>query len=144
MRVVLDTNVVVSSTLSRNSAPAQLLDRLQQRQFELVASPALLSEYERVLRYPHIQALNGFDESLIAAQMKTLRKLAILVNPDMSIDVVIDDPDDNRILECAVAGAVQLIVSGDRHLRRLGSFDGIPILVPAAFLAVLVAEQDYA
>ncbi len=142
MRAVLDTNVVVSSTLSRTSPPAQILDRLQRRQFELVVSPALFAEYERVLRYPHIRARNGFDDSLIAAQLKTLRKLSSPVEPDFSIDVVKDDPDDNRVLECAMAGAVGVIVSGDKHLRRLVVFEGIPILMPAAFLAVLNADDD--
>jgi predicted nucleic acid-binding protein len=53
---------------------------------------------------------------------------ANVVEPDFKLDAVPDDPDDNRVLECAVAGKADFIVSGDRHLLRIGSYEGIAIV----------------
>jgi predicted nucleic acid-binding protein len=55
----------------------------------------------------------------------------------MTLDVIREDPADNRILECAVEGRANLIVSGDRHLRRLTIYQGIPIVRPVDFLRTL-------
>jgi predicted nucleic acid-binding protein len=60
-----------------------------------------------------------------------------VVVPRIALDVIHDDPDDNRILECAVAGHADVIVSGDRHLLRLKSYEGIPIVRPVDFLRAL-------
>ena len=57
-----------------------------------------------------------------------LSGIAHVIEPLVRLDVVADDPDDNRVLECAVAGRADCIVSGDRHLLRLGAFEGTPIL----------------
>jgi len=51
-----------------------------------------------------------------------------------SLAIIKDDPDDDRVLECAVAGHADYIVSGDRHLLKLGSYDSIPILTVRQFL----------
>ena len=66
-----------------------------------------------------------------------LAKLGNLVTPKKAIDAIKEDPDDNRILECAVAGNAGLIVSGDRHLTRLESFRGIGIVRPVNLLRTL-------
>jgi predicted nucleic acid-binding protein len=55
----------------------------------------------------------------------------------MTIEVIHDDPPDNRILECAIAGQADLIVSGDRHLLKLKSYQGIPIVRPVDFRRTL-------
>ncbi|MGH9350638.1 MAG: putative toxin-antitoxin system toxin component, PIN family, partial [Terriglobia bacterium] len=56
------------------------------------------------------------------------------VRPDLDLDVVKDDPDDNRVLECAWAGRADYVVSGDRHLLGLASYEGIPIITVRRFL----------
>ena len=60
-----------------------------------------------------------------------------MIVPRFVLDVIQDDPDDNRILECAVEGKADVIVSGDRTLLRLKSYDGIPIVRPIDFLRTL-------
>lgn len=64
----------------------------------------------------------------------SLLDLGLLVAPDFVLDVVKDDPDDNRVLECAVAGKADYIVSGDRHLLKLKAHAGIPIPTARQFL----------
>jgi uncharacterized protein len=61
----------------------------------------------------------GWEEHIRIRHLKTLTKVAEIVNPKLTLDVIREDPPDNRILECAVERRAHPIVSGDRHLRRL-------------------------
>jgi uncharacterized protein len=61
------------------------------------------------------------------------------VIPDIALEVVRDDPDDNRVLECAVTGRADYVVSGDRHLLRIGAYEGIPILTVRQFMDAVEA-----
>ena len=72
--------------------------------------------------------------------MRRLKQIAAIVEiiiPQITLEVIKEDPPDNRILECAVAGQADLIVSGNRHLLRLKSYEGIPIVRPIDFLRTL-------
>ena len=60
-----------------------------------------------------------------------------IVEPSVKIDIIKDDPDDNKILECAIAGNVDCIVSNDKHLLKLKEFKGIKILTPKEFLSLM-------
>jgi predicted nucleic acid-binding protein len=73
----------------------------------------------------------------IIAHLKEITRVAKIVEAKLTLDVVAADPDDNRILECALAGSANLVVSGDRHLTRLKVFRGIAIMRPADFLRML-------
>ena len=130
-RVVLDTNVVVSSYWG--GKPKRIIELWMEGRFKLVVSPAILQEYQEVLERFSIQ-----DEDLEAFfALLTAPRLAIVVRPDRHYDVIPEDPSDNIFLDCAVAGGADHIVSGDTHLLKLGTFTGIPILNPAAFLRKL-------
>jgi putative PIN family toxin of toxin-antitoxin system len=69
-----------------------------------------------------------------AAIRVNLESVTLLVDPAVSLDLIQDDPDDNRVLECAAEGNADMIVSGDRHLLRLERFGEIPILRVREFL----------
>lgn len=94
--------------------------------------PAILREIAHVLR-----DVLHWQEADIVAQLKLVAKVAEIVSPAIRLQVVAEDPTDDRILECAVAGRADLIVSGDRHLRKLKSFRGIGIVRPGDFLLTL-------
>ena len=94
-----------------------------ERRYRLLISPAIVNEVGRVLRETF-----GLDERVRLHRLKALVKTAEIINPEMTLDAVREDPPDNRILECAVEGRAHLIVSGDRHLRRLKIYQGIPIV----------------
>lgn len=96
--------------------------------FTLVISPLLLDELEDKLRVKF--GVTGEDTATICAK---LEGVADVVAPDFVLDVVKDDPDDNRVLECAVAGKADYIVSGDRHLLKLRAHADIPILTARQF-----------
>jgi len=131
-RAVLDTNVIVSG-LGWSGAPAAILDAVSDDRLVLVTSAPLLAELRRVLEYPKLaKVIQGGAQlaDLVAAS-------GVVVVPDRVLTVVSDD-DDNRVLEAAIEGTADYIVSGDADLLDLGSFQGIPIITPGEFAATVL------
>lgn len=137
MKTVIDTNVLISALISTNKIPAQIIRAWRAREIDLLFSQAILSEYERVLYYPHVQRYSKMTVAEIDETLLNIQLYGLFVHaPDLN-HLVSADPDDDKFLACAVAGEADVIVSGDSHLLTLGSYDGIPILTPAAFLTLL-------
>ena len=103
----------------------------------MAVSKPLLSEYQRVLLYQRLVARHGMVVSDVADLIESIGHLALLVIPQETIQAIREDPDDNVVLECAVAGGADYVVTGDVHLLKLRQFRGIEILSPASFLMVL-------
>ena len=129
MRIVLDTNVLVSAALKRNSMPA-LAAHLVERSGGLLKSHATEHQLFEVIARPYLAPL--IDE---AAQgwMKSMMSAAELVAISERI-ATCRDPTDDKFLELAVNGQADLIVTGDRDLLALDPFRGIPIVTPAVFV----------
>jgi putative PIN family toxin of toxin-antitoxin system len=133
-RVVLDTNIIVSG-LGWSGAPATILDAVTDDRLVLVTSAPLLAELRRVLEYPRLaKVIQGGAQlaDLVAAS-------GVVVAPSRVLTVVRDD-DDNRVLEAAIEGTADYIVSGDADLLDLGSFQGIPIITPGTFVAAVLGR----
>lgn len=113
-------------------APFELWRSAISRKYRLLVSRAIIAELAAVLR-----ADLAWPENDIVAQLKLIVRVASIVQPTFTLEVVARDPDDDRILECAVEGRADLIVSGDRHLTELRAFQGIAIVRPADFLRML-------
>jgi uncharacterized protein len=143
-RVVFDTNIIVSSALSRLGAPARIVDAWEIGRFGLVLSPALLAEYERALNYEGVQRRHRKSRLAVPELVDTFRRGADLVEPEDVPHVIAADPKDGMVLACAKAGATDFIVSGDPHVLDLGECQGIRIVTPAAFSALLDAEPPHA
>jgi uncharacterized protein len=141
MRVVLDANVFISALLSPAGTPAQILSCWEAQRFELIISTVILDELDRVLHYPKLQASYHLPEDGIQLFLRLLRAQATLISPVGMLSVIEQDPTDNRYLECAIDGDAQIIVSGDRHLLQLKEYQGIQILAPAGFIALLKLEE---
>ena len=128
MRFVIDTNLLVSAIIS-TGLPRQLLDAARAGEFELCTSEILLAELLDVLgrgKFAVRLAQAGLSPKTL---VDDLRGLAIVVTPAKVPRVVPTDPDDDHVLAAALAGAVDLIASGDRRdLLPLGSYAGIPIV----------------
>lgn len=129
VRVVLDTNVLVSA-LGWGGKPERCLRRGLRREVELLGSPDTLSELARVLGYPKFD----FTEREKAVFLSALLARTTIVRPEVDVEEIDADPDDDVFLECAVAGGADAIVSGDDDLLELGEYEGIPILTPDEFL----------
>lgn len=136
MRVVLDTNVLVSALAFPGSKPDRILERVRRRETALFVSSFIRGELERVLagKFRHTPAE-------VRQRVAAIRRVATLVEPGERIHLVEAMDDDNRILECAVAARADCLVTGDRqHLLPLRSVRGIPIVTPAAFIELFDAE----
>lgn len=130
LKVVFDTNVCVS-TYAFGGLPAALMRAAITGDVELVTSPALLAELARVLA----DKLD-FDHEHVDDVIRQIVRVAAVVRPQMRLAVIADEPD-NRVLECAVEGGADIIVSGDRHLLELRAYDGVRIASVAATAAEL-------
>jgi putative PIN family toxin of toxin-antitoxin system len=133
VRAVFDTNVYISAFIYPAGLPFRIWRQAVEGRFVLLVSPAIMRETAKVLRRFQWQ------EDEIVRYLKLVAKVAEIVVPTIAVDAVFEDETDNRILECAVAGHAGLVVSGDRHLLRLKSFEGIGIVRPVDFRRVLQA-----
>lgn len=106
------------------------------RQYTLPISPPIFREVGEVLRNKA-----QWPEGEIVSHLKLLAKVGEIVCPTETFKAIIEDDDDNRILECAVAGSADLIVSSDHHLRRLKTFRGVGIVHPVDFCRTLGGKQ---
>lgn len=132
LKAVLDTNVYISAFNSTRGVPFDLWSRAVRREYTLLVSPAIIRELAEVLREDF-----GWPEPDIVAQLKFIVRVAKIVEPRLVLSVVAADPDDNRIVECAIAGNADLIVSSDHHLTKLKEFRGIGIVRPIDFRRTL-------
>jgi len=132
LRLVLDTNVIVSALISPGGPPFEVYSRSLEPDIVLLTSAPLIEELQGVLRekfaWSSLRIEVAIVELLLAAEV---------VDPRESVQDVQDDPDDDRVLETALAGAAQLIVSGDRHLLHFDEWRGIPILRPREALDII-------
>jgi len=130
VRLVLDTNAALSGLLWDGN-PGKLIDAAQAGSLILCASASLLAELQGVLGREkfakHLQV-----RGLTATQIfEGYAALITVVVPAIIPAAIIDDPDDDAVLACAVAAKADLVVSGDPHLVKLVQYEGIPIVAPA-------------
>ena len=132
MRIVFDTNVIVSGLNFRGSE--RLLLRLtNEDRFELFLSEFILSEASSVLRRKF-----DWSEARITLELTVLRDTATILSPPQVVSAIAGDHADNRVLECAVFASADYLVTGDRkHLLPLETFEGVRILRAPDFLKIL-------
>jgi putative PIN family toxin of toxin-antitoxin system len=137
MRVVLDTNVLISAVIS-TGVPHDIVVAGYEGEFQLIVSEATVTEFRETLqKYPD---RFGLTDEEIRTEVETLQYFAEFVDPDEEVNAVEDDPDDDKFLEAAVAGNAQYLVSGDQHLLTLDSFRDIEIITPRTFYERLESE----
>lgn len=135
LRVVIDTNVIVSGILSRKGAPTELLNAWRERRFLLLSSSAIVAEVRAVMQYPHIRDKYHLSDEEIEQTMTLLEHDALLVAGDADVAGSVPvDPKDEMFLACALDGQADVIVSGDHHLLDLGVFRDIPIVTARQLL----------
>ena len=131
IRAVLDTNTIVSG-VGWGGPPGAVLDAALAGHFEIVTSPTLLDELRRVLNYPKLQEVVGDADELV----KFLALATVLVTPTETVTIS-RDPDDDRLIEAALAANADVIVTGDQDLLTLGSIGQIQVLTPREFVESL-------
>ena len=141
MLVVLDTNVIISALLAAEGKPAELMERWENGEFDVAVSGVLLDELGRALKYPKVAKRLSYSSQAVQSFLNAYLTAVILIHPDVRLNVIDADPDDNRVLECAVTAGAAVLITGDGHLLALKSYEGIEILTPAEFSAYLDATR---
>lgn len=139
-RVVIDTNVIVSAVLNPKGKPAAILDAIVDGELLLILSDAILEEVRHVFTYSKIENLlqkNGITQRETNTLIDTLGDMALFVPGNLELNIVEDDPADNKFVACAIEGNADFLISGDHHLTELGTYEGIQILTPDEFLSQL-------
>ncbi|MDP3724683.1 MAG: putative toxin-antitoxin system toxin component, PIN family [bacterium] len=124
MRIVLDTNIFIAAAL-RGGFSEAVLEMVVDGQVVLVSSEEILDELQEKLSRKF-----SWEEEDIDIFVRRMREISIMVLPKGEMDVITRDPDDNKILACAVAGEANLIVTADKDLLKLKRFRRIGITHP--------------
>ena len=141
LKAVIDVNLFVSGMISKKGNPAKLLQLWRGRAFLVVISEQMIEELERVLRYPRVRTKYNLKDEDIGLAVGAIKKFAIVLPDLIKLNVIKEDPDDNKVLACALAAQADYIVSGDNHLLDLGVFENIPIVTVKGFIANFTASE---
>lgn len=133
LRVVIDTNVIISA-LNFGGNPKAVLELARKRHIRNTTSPFIINEIERVLTQKF-----GWQMEVTREVINDIQGFSHVVNPPETLAVIKNLPD-NRILECAVAGEADYLISGDHHLTDLKTFGTIDIVTPTEFLAIFYRD----
>jgi uncharacterized protein len=131
-RIVLDTNVLISAILF-GGLPREVLELVISGEIDCSLSLSILDELRDVLRRPKF----GFSVEQSLQVLEELHAVCDVTYPVERIHLLDSDPDDNMILECAIASKAQFIVSGDRHLLDLTQYRGVLIVKPSEYLKMI-------
>jgi len=142
LRIVLDTNLIVSALITPGGVPSQLIDLWISGAFDLMVSHATLDELNEVMARKRFASIRRTRAKLIDNFLEQVSNHPRLVKEIPAIPIYERDPKDTKILALAMAGKADAIVSGDKDLLVLGSYEGIPILSARAFLEMLNGTAD--
>jgi putative PIN family toxin of toxin-antitoxin system len=137
LKAVLDTNLFISALLTAKGNPAKILNRWKAGSFDLVISLPILRETKRVILYPKIRKRLNWTDGEINEFLLGLAQFSFMVSGESKVDVIKDDPTDNKYLTCALEGNADYIVTGDQHLLKVGEYKGTKTISPEEFLDIL-------
>jgi uncharacterized protein len=134
VRLVIDTNILISALLTGSSLPAHLIALWREGRFDLLTSADQLDELTRVTRYPRIR--ERLAPQLAGRLINELRDIAVVVK-NLPVVTVSPDPYDNYLLATAAAGSADFLVTGDkRDLLALKLYEGTRIITVREFLTL--------
>ena len=138
MRVVIDTNLLVTYLISHRDPMATIIDdHLAQGDFAMLSSPELLAELDRALSYPRLQKF--YDKDTRLRFVALIAQLAEMQNLPDEIPAISRDPDDDKFIACAIAGRADFLVSGDQDLLTLERVGDVRIITARELLEILTA-----
>ena len=131
MVVTFDTNVLASSTLWDGSVAQKLLFDLIRASRTIYSSLEILAEYQKILKRDF-----EYSDVEIAHIMEKVLAFVTIVTPTENVDVVKEDPDDNKIIACALESKSEFIITYDKHLLKLKEYQRIRIIKPEEARAI--------
>ncbi len=136
MKIIADTNVLVSGTFWKGDSD-KIIDLIDKGEIELVISEELIEEYNDVINRDEVMDKIEKKNLILNESAQRIIKHATIIKPKQKLDIIKEDPDDNIILECAIEGNVDYIISKDKHLLKLKEFREIKIIKPEEFLRII-------
>ena len=124
-KIVFDTNVLISATLWDNSVAQKFLFRCIKENVQIFSSQEIIEEYKKILKRDF-----DYKEQEVGEIPEKVIQFLTLTTPSRKVDVVKEDVDDNKIIECALESNSEYIISYDKHLLKLKEFQGIKITQP--------------
>ncbi len=135
IKVVLDTNILVSSLLKSGGVPDLLVSLILEKRALLCLTDSIVSEYEEVLSRDKFKEL---DPQKVAELIARLKSSALWVEPKVQLNAARHDPEDNKFLECALEAQADFLITGNTRHFPPKRFKKTLIVSPAEFLAVVV------
>ena len=135
-RAIVDTNIFLRALIKPQGTVAPIVVRIEDGKFVLVYSLQLLDELIEKLKLPRIQRKYELDEAEIEKLLTLIVRLGEQVEPNRRVTVC-RDPDDNHVIEAALAGNAEFVVTGDEDLLVLNQFETVRFITPREFLAIL-------
>lgn len=142
MRLVIDTNTLISAAISPRGKTSRLLQYLKARRFTLLYSNATWEELIEILHRPHLRRKYDLTDYYLHFFLQAIRQGGEEVTPTDSIKIC-RDADDDKFLEVAVSGMADYLISNDGDLLSLSPYAGIPIISPREILARLDGEASF-
>jgi putative PIN family toxin of toxin-antitoxin system len=136
MRAVVDTNILIRALIKPDGTVGPILTRLANGEYTLIYSAPLLDELLEKLALPRIRDKYGIDGDVIESLLHLIALRGELISPTRKVKIC-RDPDDDRVIEAALDGHADYIVSGDTDLLTLGAVEHVPIVLPFMFLQIL-------
>lgn len=139
IKVVLDSNVWVSIFMKKTLG-REFSNIFKRKEIEVYVSEVILKEISRVLVYPKIKNLLKASDIAVEQIIQRILEISNVIKPKHKLNVIEEDIEDNRILECAIHANADFIITGDHHLLALKRYKNIEIITPRQFLDELVSE----
>ena len=135
IKVVIDTNVIVSALLKPESNPALIISSILQKHIMLCLSSEIFAEYKEVLKRSKFKKL---DHAEIKRFLLKIKQNGLWVSPQMAVDVIKDDPEDNKFLDCALEAKADFLITGNIKHFTFEMYHQIQIVNPSKFLNIIV------
>ncbi|MBU1199788.1 MAG: putative toxin-antitoxin system toxin component, PIN family [Nanoarchaeota archaeon] len=132
MNITADTNFLISSTQWNYSVAHKLLQKLIRNKFEIFTTKDILEEFANVLNRDF-----QYNQSEIENILSKVMQFATIITPKIKVQVIKDDPDDDKVIECALESESKYIITYDKHLLKLGKYKGIKIITPEEAILIL-------
>ncbi len=141
LKIVIDTNVFVSATITEKGKPAQILKVWREKKLEVIISPEILKEIGQVVFRHKIKKITFWTEKERYQFIEDLARICILTPGSLQLKQAVKHTQDHKFLVATIEGKADYIVSGDRHLRDLGVYKGIKIVSANEFLQILETKR---
>jgi len=140
-KIVIDTNVFISATITEKGKPAQILEAWREKKLEVIISPEILKEIGQVVFRHKIKKISFWTEKERYQFVEDLARICIFTPGSLQLKQAVKHTQDHKFLVAAIEGKADYVVSGDRHLRDLGAYRGVKIVSANEFFQILETKR---